>query len=304
MTQSAVAAVLYETAGPEVDLRAVLEGQLVVVRGALDWLGAAEQVQRAALGAVRDVLAPLAAAQVERLGLEQLHTVAGVGQIRAVRDEADARVRAAAAELLLRFTRALPPQPRRLYVGDHLGVRIMPPQDAVRERAAELGDYTGFLIPTDPHADSWFNTAVNSVNLWFAVSRVRRDNGLLVWPQAYRRPLRHDGVRLLAGQRVGTPVEVELDPGDLLLFAGDQLHATRPNSGPQTRWVLTKRLCLGAPRYHPRATGWVPYRDPRLLGTPLEPLAPLRSALTAGRARQLVRDAARRCARPASPGGR
>ncbi|MFE9629669.1 phytanoyl-CoA dioxygenase family protein [Streptomyces sp. NPDC006463] len=285
-------ATLHESAFGELRLHQVMEGRLVVVRGGLNRLAAVGQVHRAALESVSSAVSPDAAGYLEERGLEQLHHVAGVGEVRAVRDELDQRVRPAARRLLLRFARTLPPQGRRLYVSDHLGVRIMPPRSAVRGPSAteqELSGYTGFLLPAQAHTDSWFNTAVNSVNLWMAVSRVRRDNGLTIWPDAYRRPLRHDGVRLLPDQWIGDPVEIELDPGDLLLFAGDHLHATRPNTGPETRWVVTKRLCFGPPRYHPRATGWVPYSNPRLLGTPLQILAPLRSALTLGGLRQFAR---------------
>ncbi|MCX4750374.1 phytanoyl-CoA dioxygenase family protein [Kitasatospora sp. NBC_01287] len=286
-------ATLHEAPLGGLRLRDALDGRLLVVRGALDLLAPGESARRAALASVAATVSPQAAGKLDRSGLEQLHLVADAGQIRSVRDELDRRLRPAAEQLLLRFAGALPPQRRRLYVSSHLGVRIMSPQATVRGREAELGDYTGFLLPTLAHTDSWFNTAVNSVNLWLAVSRVRRDNGLTLWPQAYRRPLRHDGVRLLAGQAIGEPVEVELEAGDLLVFAGDQLHATRPNTGPETRWVVTKRLCLGPPRYHPRATGWVPYLDPRLLDTPLRALAPARSALTLGGLRQLGREADR-----------
>ncbi|MEV5880824.1 phytanoyl-CoA dioxygenase family protein [Streptomyces sp. NPDC052101] len=264
-----------------------------MVRGGADLLAIPEPLHCTALASVASVIAPGAAEQLAERGLERLHTITDVEEIRAVRDELDRRLRQATRQLLLRFARALPPQGRRLYVSDHLGVRIMPPQAVVDGREGELADYTGFLIPTHAHVDSWFNTPINSVNLWMAVSRVRRDNGLTIWPDTFRRPLRHDGVQLLHGQPVGDPVEVELSPGDLLLFAGDHLHATRPNTSPETRWVVTKRICLGPPRYHPRATGWIPYLDIRLLNTPLRALAPLRSALTVGHARQLVRDARR-----------
>ncbi|MEU7486997.1 phytanoyl-CoA dioxygenase family protein [Streptomyces sp. NPDC042319] len=277
----------------ELDLRDVLAGHLIVVRGGLDQLAPDRPFTRAASECVAAVASSDAAHRIADHGLEQLHTVAGVEEIRSVRDELDRRVRPAAHQLLLSFIEVLSPQRRRLYVSDHLGVRIMPPRSCADGQEGQLRNYTGFLIPTDAHVDSWFNTAVNSVNLWMAVSRVRHDNGLLLWPDAYRSPLRHDGVRLDPHQEIGEPVEVELGRGDVLLFAGDHLHATRPNTGPETRWVITKRICLGPPRYHPRATGWVPYADPRLLGTPLAPLAPLRSTLTAGRARHLLRSTGR-----------
>ncbi|GAA0463746.1 phytanoyl-CoA dioxygenase family protein [Streptomyces olivaceiscleroticus] len=278
----------------ELDLGDVLAGDMVVIRGGLDQLATGSPFAHTALASVAAVASPDAAHRLASLGLEGLHTVAEVAEIRSVRDELDRRVRPAAHQLLLRFAEAVAPQRHRLYVSDHLGVRIMPPRSCVDGREGQLRDYTGFLLPTDAHVDSWFNTALNSVNLWMAVSRVRHDNGLLLWPDAYRSPLRHDGVRLVPHQQIGEPVEVELGRGDVLLFAGDHLHATRPNTGPETRWVVTKRICLGPPRYHPRATGWTPYADPRLLGTPLAPLAPLRSTLTAGRGRQLLRSTRRR----------
>lgn len=290
MPETTRAAVLRESPGAQVRLRQVLDGHLAVVRNGLAWLGAAEPMRAAALGSVQTAVSPEAAERLTRLGLEQLHTVATVEQIRAVRDELDHRLRRLGRQVLLRFAQLVPPQDRRLYVSDHLGVRIMPPRATMRGRAEELRDYTGFLVPTQAHRDSWFNTAVNSVNLWIALSRVRPDNGLMIWPEAYGRQVRHEGIRLLPDQPIGFAVEVALSPGDLLLFAGDQLHATRPNTGPETRWVVTKRICLGPPCYNPDATGWVPYLDPRFLDTPLRSLAPLRSSLTTGRARQLARD--------------
>lgn len=81
----------------------------------------------------------------------------------------------------------------------------------------------------------------------------------------------------------------EMEPGDILLFAGDHLHSSEPNTTDETRYVLTKRLSLGAPRYNPRGSGWVPYYDTRLLGTALQSLASLRSRASAGYARNLAR---------------
>ncbi|WP_103504831.1 MULTISPECIES: phytanoyl-CoA dioxygenase family protein [unclassified Streptomyces] len=99
------------------------------------------------------------------------------------------------------------------------------------------------------------------------------------------------------GQELGTPVRISLDPGDILLFSGDHVHASETNTTDETRCVLTKRVSVAAPRYNPGGGGWVPYDDPRLLRGLLTPLASLRSRATPAYGRHLVRTALRR--RPA-----
>ncbi|MFF7727012.1 phytanoyl-CoA dioxygenase family protein [Streptomyces sp. NPDC008001] len=276
-----------------VSLRHVLDGALVVVKGGLHHGGALERIRRETGRAVAQALPGPRAARAGA-SLEKLHLEAHTEQIASIRTDLETRLRALAETVLRDVARSLEPQGRRLYLGGHLGIRIMPPQHSLAAGSEPPG-LEGFLTPREAHIDSWFNTAVNSVNLWMAVGPVRRGNGLVFYPGAYRRGLRHDGRHaLLTGQYTGPPMDIALDPGDILFFAGDHLHASQPNTTDETRFVITKRLCLGTPRYSRHATGWVPYQDPRLLGTPLEPLASLRSRLTAGGARQLLRERLRR----------
>ncbi|GGY03377.1 phytanoyl-CoA dioxygenase family protein [Streptomyces hiroshimensis] len=279
--------------GIPVSLRHVLDGALVAVKGGLRHIGALETIRREAARAVAAALPAAEAAQVSG-ALENAHRHADTGQIAAVRTDLETRLRPFSRTVLHDVARALEPQGARLYLSGHLGIRIMPPERSVGAGEEELAGLEGFLTPRDAHVDSWFNTAVNSVNLWMAVGPVRSGNGLLFYPDAYRRPLRHDGHTLVPGQEVGAPVDVELDPGDILLFAGDHLHASQPNSTDETRFVITKRLCVGVPRYPSGATGWVPYEDPRLWGTRWERWATWRSRLTPGGVRETLRTARHR----------
>jgi ectoine hydroxylase-related dioxygenase (phytanoyl-CoA dioxygenase family) len=172
----------------------------------------------------------------------------------------------------------------------------MMPEDVVAQYRAMLVREAGFMTPHGPHLDSWFSQGRNAVNLWMAIGRVSPGNGLLFYPKRYGEGLRRVGEAGDPAQYVGRPGGVCLEPADTLVFHGDHLHATEVNITDETRFVLTTRISLGPPRYRHRGTGWVPYYDLRLLGTPLRRFASLRSRLTISAARQAI-GAARRAIR-------
>lgn len=280
--------------GLGVPLRQVVEdGTLVVVRGGLQRLDMLEPLLRATEFALTRTLPPDAADTLRRHGIEDLHTIADVERCTALRTRLETLLRPIAADTALAFAAMADPGGPRVYVSHHLGVRLMLPHTTVAGRN-ELAPLAGFMVPHPQHVDSWFNTPHNSVNLWIALGRVRPGNGLLIHPDRYRRPVRRDGFHVDPGEDLGTPVRVSLDPGDILVFAGDHVHGSETNTTDETRYVLTKRISVGAPRYDPRAGGWISYHDPRLLHGPLPALASLRSRATLAYGRHLVRTALRR----------
>lgn len=267
----------------------VLNGRVVVVRKALDYLGVLEPLRRATFGAIAEIAPGRAAAEVEERGLEHLHEVLDVVGVAAVRTCLETRLLPAAHDMTKALLALLSPQPTPLYLGKHFGVRVMVPHEAIDADRASYGGLQGFMIPRGPHVDSWFNTGVNSVNLWIAIGWVRRGNGILIFPEAYRRDLRRSGESVHPDERLGAALNVEMEPGDVLVFAADHLHSTEPNVTNETRYVLTRRLSVGAPKYSRLGNGWVPYYDTRLLGTPLESVASLRSRCTSSCFRQWLR---------------
>ena len=272
-----------DSATVDLSLCEVLAGRIVIVVGWLRRQDMLEAVRRETFSAFADAASPRSAQEVKHRGLEQLHTVVTPEQVSAARTILETRLRPVATRIALAFAASLSRQRSPIYLGHHSGVRIMLPEQTILTHRTVFEELTGFMVPHDLHRDSWYNTGINSINLWMAISRVRKGNGLLVFPDAYRQVARQQDTP------VGKPLNFEMEPGDILLFAGDHLHSSEPNTTNETRYVLTKRLSLGAPRYNPRGSGWVPYYDTRLLDTALQPLAALRSRATAGYARNLVR---------------
>lgn len=278
----------------DLSLEEVLSGRIYVAREALQQCGMLESIRQRTFSAVADTVSARVARDLECLGLEQLHSLVTAPQASAIRTRLETDLKPITTRVTLAFLEVLPSQRSPIYLGKHFGVRMMMPEGAVAAHRAALEDKTGFMLPHDLHRDSWFNTGVNSINLWMAIGRVRRGNGLLIYPDHYGQKVRRQGNSIHPDASVGTPVDFEMRPGDVLVFAGDHLHASEPNVTNETRYVLTKRVSLGAPRYSPAGTSWVPYYDTRLLGTAFEPLASLRSRISLSCARAVLR-AARRC---------
>lgn len=263
-----------------ISLQEALSGQMFLVRGALQHCGMLEPVRQMTFSAVAETVSSRIAHDLANRGLEQLHTLVTLPQASAVRSALETRLMPLSAPMALAFLDLLARQSAPIYLCKHFGVRIMMPQDAIAAYRSALEDAIGFMLPHDLHMDSWYNTGVNSINLWIAVSRVRRGNGLLIYPEVYGKEIEWRGGSIDPDARLGTPVNFEMEAGDVLVFAGDHLHSSEPNVTNETRYVLTKRISLGAPRYSMQGNGWVPYYDTRLLGTALEPLASLRSRLS------------------------
>ncbi|MGH8899331.1 MAG: phytanoyl-CoA dioxygenase family protein [Egibacteraceae bacterium] len=277
----------------DLPLREVLSGRISVARQALQQCGMLESIRQITFSAVADTTSSRIAQDLECLGLEQLHNLVTAPQASTIRTKLETDLKSITTKMTLAFCELLPRQGQPIYLGKHFGVRIMLPEGIVAVHRAALEDKIGFMLPHDLHMDSWYNTGVNSINLWMAIGRVRRGNGLLIYPGLYRQKIQRQGSSIDPDTPVGKPVNFEMEPGDVLVFAGDHLHASEPNTTNETRYVLTKRISLGAPRYSLHGNSWVPYYDTRLLGTALEPLASLRARFSLSYARHVLRTAGR-----------
>ena len=272
--------------------RVVADGSIVNVKEGLQRLGTFEALMDAIHLGVRQTLPREDARTVAELGVEKIHTVADVDRVTALRTRLETLLRPIADDTLRGFAAAMNPAEPRAYLGRHLGVRLMMPRPAVADRASDL--VPGFMVPNRAHVDSWFNTSLNSVNLWIALGRVRPGNGMLMYPHLYRRPIARDGHAVAADQPLGEPVRLTLDPGDILVFSGDHIHLSETNTTDETRLVFTKRFSVGAPRYNPVGSGWLPYYDSRLLDGSARVLASARSRVTVAYGRHVLRTVLRR----------
>lgn len=277
----------------DLTLPEVLDGRVVLIRGGLQELGLFTPITQAALGTVRRLFGADVHDEVATRGFEQLHRVLTVRQAFQLRQELTKTFDATSTHLVRAVVGALR-QPSDVYVCQHMYVRLMMPEDVVATERELLAEEFGHMIVHSPHRDSWFSHGSNSVNFWVAVGRVRPGNGMLLYPDARHNVLRRERTQIHPSERLGPPVSLHLDPGDILVFHSDHVHSSEVNVTDETRFVITTRLSVGAPRYQ-SGVGWIPYYDDRLLRHGATRwLASVRSRLTTAYLRHLGRAARRR----------
>jgi nitrite reductase/ring-hydroxylating ferredoxin subunit len=193
-----------------------------------------------------------AAQHVERDGVERLHEhVDGPALVR-IAEALVADIEPWTRDLL-RDALAAMGMRARFWFDPFPKVRVhVPHATATAERevlaayAKRRGD--GKVTPHDPHRDSWHGCPTNSVNLWVSLGRSRRDNGMAIFPELYGKRVDCIDHSVVPAQYFGRGVDTELAPGDAWMFAGDHLHTSIVNVGPETRVGVSFRLTLGRPR--------------------------------------------------------
>jgi hypothetical protein len=142
--------------------------------------------------------------------------------------------------------------------------------DVPRLRTAFPGDYlkSGIAYAFHPHRDTWYSAPMCQLNWWSPVYEISRDNCMAFHPRYFDKPVRN-GSRLYnyqewnrinrfsAARHVKTdtrvqphpeePLELEPDlriitrPGGMIVFSGEQLHSTVPNTSGVTRYSVDFR---------------------------------------------------------------
>lgn len=230
-------------------LPAVKDGALVRVPGALRRLGVLDEIAETILGAVRDCCGGPLADAVRARGLERIHEVLDGAQIEATLHEAHARLgprypsfaKAIGVEVLGRK--------RAFYVYDTAVLRVLAPHEVAARNAERFTQKQnlGRLDPHAPHRDTWFGVPPNAINLWLAVGAAEEENGLSVYPDAWRVEVEQDGRYVRRDQVIGVPLRLACDAGDLALFHSRHLHGAVLNTTGSARVTVTMRLCVEPP---------------------------------------------------------
>jgi nitrite reductase/ring-hydroxylating ferredoxin subunit len=233
----------------------VLAGEVVVVRGGLQRAGLLEPILKLSLEAVADEIGPDAAAAVTARGFEKIHEIVPASEIPRLTDEIYARVAARAQQDLSILVPSIFAGVRRYYFESSPNVRFHVPFDTTRGDRALFNDFTrkhgeGKLTAHGPHRDSWLDCPDNGVNIWIAMGRVRRGNGLTVYRNEYERHQRYTGMGNIArDERLTEPLTFDLEPGDFVLFHTDQLHGSALNYTDETRFVVSYRMTFDRPHF-------------------------------------------------------
>jgi hypothetical protein len=142
--------------------------------------------------------------------------------------------------------------------------------DVPRMRTSTSDDYltSGISYAFHPHRDTWYSAPFSQMNWWIPIYPVVPENVMAFHPHYWSNPLRNSSRRynyyewirtnrLTAAQHVRTdtrdqpkPEEpVQLEPqvrivpesGGVMLFSGNQLHSTVPNTSGRTRFSIDFR---------------------------------------------------------------
>ncbi|MDJ0951776.1 MAG: Rieske 2Fe-2S domain-containing protein [Alphaproteobacteria bacterium] len=256
----------------------VRDGEVIVLPRAMQSLGLFQRLYDLTLDAVRAASSDSHAKRVEDQGIEHIHRILSPRQI------VETNVGLSSLPNMEFFGVA------RRCIEDGLGyrdgyyicskpiVRTMVPFDLSDTEDVLSTLHTGRIRALSPHRDSWYPHPEHGINIWSAMGRVSRGNGMIIYPDMWRLRIPFAGIHMAKDQPVGRVMNFSLEPGDILLFNGEHLHSTELNVTDETRYVIGTRVTLDQPKYHAEPP-WVPYYQAASLEGPVAPLYRLRPYL-------------------------
>jgi hypothetical protein len=142
--------------------------------------------------------------------------------------------------------------------------------DVPRMRSSTSDDYltTGIAYAFHPHRDTWYSAPLCQVNWWIPIFEVSPENVMTFHPRYWGTPVKNGSrnydyyewnrtSRFNAAQHIGKdtrvqpkpeePIELEPrvtpvpEPGGVMIFSGNQLHSSVPNTSGRTRYSIDFR---------------------------------------------------------------
>lgn len=226
----------------------VNNGELVIWRRGMQDLKVMDQARDLVIDCVRQVSGNEAAEAIARDGVEQIHCHISLDDVEAVYKAARVVLAEKMPAVTAQTFRDLGVK-QEFYVHDASLIRLMMPFDVMKSKQQEFKKHLGKLTLHGPHHDHYQNVPVNAINTWTAIGRVDAENGMLIYPEIWGKNLPMENDEIRSDQYLGKPVAIEMEPGDILIFHSNHMHASRINSTTETRVVLTNRICLEKPDY-------------------------------------------------------
>lgn len=255
-------------------LSAARAGRPILLEGALSGFGLLQLLIDRFIDEAAALTSPERGEYLRSAGVQRLHDVLTPDQVVELISRMDRSMPRDSVRLARAVVRATSPLPAphyficaRTFVRAQIPLRLL--ETCPHLLAAK--HLEGHLRPTAPHRDVQLTHPRGSLSIWCAVGPVRVGNTLALFDEE--------------GSRTIAPV---LQPGDLLLFNADRLHASVPNETDETRVGIGTRIAVGRWLRFGPGTHWRPWYDESLLDTPLEPLASLQSRLTTAAIRRYL----------------
>ena len=167
--------------------------------------------------------------------------------------------------------------------------------DVPRMRSSTSDGYltTGIAYAWHAHRDTWYSAPASQINWWMPIYEIDANNGMAFHPKYWTQPVRNSSAgynyytwnKLYRGANVAKltkednrplpratePMELDpqvrlvTQPGGIILFSGQQMHSSVPNTSGKTRFSIDFRTVhlddvmskAGAPNIDSACTGTV-----------------------------------------------
>lgn len=232
----------------------ILDGEVIMLRNCLHEVGLFELLEQATFAGIRSSMGEAVAERVKQVGVEKIHTVVSAADIPRLTDSVYDVITARSLDFLKPFVNDVLGVTDSFFFERKPNVRFHIPHDVVANEIKNFRQFTkqhgdGKITPHKTHRDSWVDCPSNLINVWIAVGPVKTGNSLTIYPQVYRKDIKHSGPYIRADENPGPAETFNMEAGDVLLFHGDQLHGSEINSTDCTRHVISFRIVLEKPNY-------------------------------------------------------
>jgi nitrite reductase/ring-hydroxylating ferredoxin subunit len=234
---------------------AVLNGQVVILRGALKQLGLLKKLEDASFEGLTKASGPEVTERVRAAGFDRIHEIVDAEDIPKVTEAIYQVMKGNAAGFLKDFVQTVFGTTKAFYFEREPNVRFHIPYDLSAPKRQQYEQFArqrgqGKVTAHGPHRDSWLNCPDNAVNAWVAVGPVRPGNGMTFFFDGYGKPMAHsEKGEITLDVNPGRPVALDLEPGDMVLFHDDHLHGSELNRTDATRYVVSFRITFDKPHF-------------------------------------------------------
>lgn len=234
---------------PEQIINRVLDGDVILVKNALQHIDIFQQIVDTTFSVISEKFGTQVEADVRNRGFEKIHEVLSGTQIEELVNGVYERL----VDINIRYTKKIGKEilgiRKPFFIQRAFLVRLFVPHDILQKNYKIFSQrkYLGRLNLQSPHHDYWHHVPLNTINLWIAVSSVKRDNGLSIYNDVWGSDLKCHNGYIAKDQYIGTPITIDCDPGDIVIFHSRHMHSSVLNSSEFTRYVMTSRLLLERP---------------------------------------------------------
>lgn len=231
-----------------------LRGGIFIVPECLARFGHFQTLVELSHAVIEEVAGKERSNAVRERGFEAIHDILTASELMIVADAIQRRLERFIPGIAHNLVEDVLGHESDFHYEQHPNVRFHVPFDRWQMDKKKYQTYAkdhgeGKLSPHDPHRDQWYRCPENAVNIWIAIGRVERGNGMSLYPDVYKRQvLRTAKGSIEHHQRLGRRVNFSLEPDDALIFHGAHLHSSELNRTAQTRYVVSFRLTLSRPR--------------------------------------------------------